>query len=361
MTRRLAESGGRRELLTDVGEYHVHEMIENLVNVPGGRVVGDDCAVYELDGRESLLLNVDRLPLNVETYNRARLCVAQTLSDIFCMGGRPCSFMVALTLPRSTTLAAVETLMADLTAELARYDVRLVGGDTKEGPAFHMVGFAWGRAASGRLVRRTGARPGMVVGVTSAKAKDWGLRWANAVIRELGLSVPAATRELCRSADEVIELPESESRAAIDTGRVRAGLDLSDGVGGGIRILARVSAVKLALDRAALATLPDRRLQPVAEALELPLEAFALSPGYDWENMYVVDADGVEEVVDAVASAGGRFTVIGRVDEGSGVELDGLAIDENRLPVDEKFARDYVWEQRFSAWRDDCRAVLGNG
>ena len=361
MTSRLERPDGGGELLTDVGEYHVHELIENLINGEGPRVIGDDCAVYELDDRESLLLNMDRLPLNVETYNRARLCVAQTLSDIFCMGGRPCSFMVALTLPRGTTLAAVETLMADLSAELARYDVRLVGGDTKEGQAFHMVGFALGRAASDRLVRRTGARPGMVVGVTSAKAKHWGLRWANALIRELDLSVPPATEALCRSADEVIELPEAESRAAIDTGRVRAGLDLSDGVGGGVRILARASAAKMVLDGGALATLPDQRLRPVAEALELPLAAFALSPGYDWENMYVVDADGVGDVVDSVASVGGRFTVIGRIGEGRGVELDGLAIDEKRLPVDEKFARDYVWEQRFSAWRDDCRAILGNG
>lgn len=83
---------------------------------------------------------------------------------------------------------------------------------------------------------------------------------------------------------------------------------------------------------------------------ELSLEAFAFSPGYDWENMYVIEPAGLGEVTAAVEAAGGRFSVIGRVEAGEGVELDGVPVDEARLPVDEKFAREYEWENRFSAW-----------
>jgi thiamin-phosphate kinase len=346
--------------LTDVGEYQVHGILESLLNADGDRTVGDDCAVYQLGAGETLLFNVDRLASKVEEYNRARLCVAQTLSDIVCMGGVPDCFMVALTLPRDTKIAVLSTLTSELSNELARYGARLVGGDTKEGPAFHMVGFGVGRARADRLVRRTGAEPGMLVGVTSTSGRPWGARWANAVIREFGLSVPDPLAALCRAADEVIELPFAESRAAIGTGQVRAGLDLSDGVGGGLRILTRASEVKVALERSALAELPDPRLKPVVDALELSLEALAFSPGYDWENMYVIDPAGLGEVTAAVEAAGGRFSVIGRVEPGQGVELDGVPVDEARLPVDEKFAREYEWENRFSAWRQNCRTILGS-
>lgn len=348
----------RAQLVTDLGEYRVHGLLEELLNGDGARTVGDDCAVYDMGGGKALLLNIDKLASNVESYNRARLCVAQTLSDIICMGGDPESFLVSLTLPRDTTVEALKSLTTGLQNELARYDTRLIGGDTKEGPAFHMVGFAMGQVRSECMVRRTGAAAGMLVGVTSTAGRQWGMRWANAIIRELRLSVPASLTELCAEADHVINLPRAESRAAIGTGHVRAGLDLSDGIGGGLRILSHASNVRIAVDRPALAGLIDSRLAPVADALELPLEALALSPGYNWENMYVVEEAGAAEVARAVDSAGGLFSVIGRVESGRGIEIGGVEIERSRVPADEKFAKEYSWENRFLAWRQNCRDLL---
>jgi thiamin-phosphate kinase len=346
-------------LLTDIGEYQAHIVLEGLLNIDGERSIGDDCAVYELANNEVLLVNIDRLASNVEEYNRARLCVVQTLSDIICMGGVPESFLVALTLPRSTTLQSLKNLTEALQTELASYGARLVGGDTKEGPAFHMVGVGLGRAHPDYLVRRIGAQPGMLVGVTSTAGLPWGARWAHAVTRELGLRVPSELAELCAQADRAIRLPYAESQAAIGTGLVRAGLDLSDGIGGGLRLLARTSKVGLDVDRAALATLVDRRLAPVSQAMDLPIECFALSPGYNWENMYVIAEEGASTVVDAVRSAGGAFTVIGHVEHTPGIRIDRVNVAGPRLPTDEKFAKDHTWENRFTTWQENCRQILG--
>lgn len=355
----FADQANEGRPLTGVGEYGLHVLLQAMLNVDGMRNVGDDCAVYGLAGGEVLLVNVDRLASNVEEYNRARLCVAQTLSDIICMGGTPEMFLVALTLPRDTSLSGFRALMSALRQELASHGVTLVGGDTKEGPAFHMVGVGLGRARAAQLVRRVGARPGMMIGVTSTAGRRWGLRWANAVIRELGLAVPERLAAQCSAADRVIQLPKEESMAAISTGYVRAGLDLSDGIGGGLRILARESGVGLQIDRTHLQRLVDPRLMPLASALGLPIECFALSPGYDWENMYVVEEQGLAAVIDAVASAGGGFSVIGRVTSPPEIRIDGMAVGVGDLPADEKFASGYAWEDRFGAWRDGCMAILG--
>lgn len=352
-------NGEERKYLTDVGEYQAHGIIEDLLNADGRRNVGDDCAVYELNDDDVLLVNVDRLALHVEEYNRARLCVTQTLSDIICMGGTPESFLVALTLPRDTEVESFRVLTQALQRELASYGALLIGGDTKEGASFHMVGVGLGRARAANLVRRVGATPGMLVGVTSTQRRLWGLRWANAIIREFDLRVPPELASLCEQADHVIRLPYSESRSMISTGHVRAGLDLSDGVGGGLRILARASNVGVSISRAALADLVDPRLQLVAEAIDLPLECFALSPGYNWENMYVIEDAGTDAVIDAARSAGGRFSVIGHVTPGPEIEIDDVEVDQRRLPADEKFAESHAWESRFTAWQQNCHEILG--
>ncbi|MGH3907734.1 MAG: thiamine-phosphate kinase [Pseudonocardiaceae bacterium] len=344
--------------LTEIGEYQAHALLEQLLNVGGRRNIGDDCAIYELDGDHVLLVNVDRLASNVEEYNRARLCVTQTLSDIICMGGTPDSFLVALTLPRDTEIESLRVLTQALQNELASYGAHLIGGDTKEGTSFHMVGVGLGRARAKSLVRRVGAAPGMLIGVTSTQGRLWGMRWANAVIRELGLAVPADVASLCEQSDHVIHLPYSESRAVIATGYIRAGLDLSDGVGGGLRILTRASNVGVSISAASLANLVDPRLGLVADALDLPLECFALSPGYNWENMYVVEDAGVEAVIEAARSVGGQFSVIGRITSDLTIRIDGAEVDEKRLSADEKFAKSHAWENRFTAWQENCHEVL---
>ena len=345
-------------LLADIGEYALHSLLADLLNEPGEREVGDDCAVIPLDGDDVILVSVDRLAANVEEYNRARLCVAQTLADIICMGGRPEFFLVALTLPKTASVKSVLDLTRALKSELASYGSKLIGGDTKEGKEFHMVGTALGRANRRRLVRRIGAKPGMKLGVTSTAGRPWGWRWANAIINALKLDVDGELARRCLDADHEIRLPQRESHAAICTGAVRAGLDLSDGIGGGLRILHRESKVGFEVYRSALRSLVETDLTPVADALGLPLECFALSPGYNWENLYVIEGDRTAEVEHAVESTGGRFTVIGEVTGGSEIRVGGRLAEPQSLPADVKFAIEYAWEERFDVWREDCAALL---
>jgi thiamine-monophosphate kinase len=334
-------------------------LIAGLINVNGSREIGDDCAVYEISDDVALLINVDRLALNVETYMRARLSVAQTLSDIICMGGDPKKYLVALTLPRDTEVATLESLITAIRDDLAPYGASLVGGDTKEGPDFYMVGVGLGTCRPDGLVRRTGARPGMAIGVTSASGLPWGGSWAHALINEFGLDVSGELAAQCRQAQYDLRLPYQETRAVIGTGGAVAGLDLSDGLGGGLRILAKASEVGLSVDRSALKELVDPLLAPVAQALDIPLECLALSPGYVWENLYAIDGACVEQAVAAAQAAGGTFTVIGSTTADRVITFDGQPVEESRIPADEKFAKKHAWQDRFPVWQRTCQESFG--
>ena len=186
-----------------------------------------------------------------------------------------------------------------------------------------------------------------------------GTRWAHAVIGAFRLEVSAELAETCRAADYQLTLPFAESLAMAATGLLRAGLDLSDGIGGGLKIISRASNVGARLSRSALRSLVDPSLTPITDAIDLPLECMALSPGYNWENMYAVDKRDIDAVTAAAEASGGLFTVIGEATEESGIFLDDEEIDLAVLPADEKFAHDYAWEDRFGAWRDNCCAILG--
>lgn len=352
-------AGDGDALLTDIGEYQIHALLERMVNVDGNRDIGDDCATFPVSDDSTLLINVDRLALDVEPYMRARLSVAQTLSDIICMGGQPRQYLVALTLPRDTTVATFTDLTSAIQADLAMYGATLAGGDTKEGPDFYMVGVGIGTCKPGSLVRRTGGRPGMSVGVTSASGLSWGRAWANAVIHALDLDVPSEVTSRYERANYDLRLPYAESRAVIATGGVAAGLDLSDGLGGGLRILSRASDIGFCIDRSTLRELIDPALAPVAQALDIPLECLALSPGYIWENLYVIDSALAEQASLAAEAAGGKFTILGSTTGDQTISFDGKTLDWSDLPADEKFAKKYAWRDRFPVWQRMCQQAFG--
>jgi thiamine-monophosphate kinase len=340
--------------LTEVGEYGLHALLEGLLN-KSDRAIGDDCAVVPLHGGAEVLINIDRLPLHTTPSNRARLLVAQTMSDIISMGGTPAAMLVGLSLPRDFLVADFEDLHVNIAAECSRYGARLIGGDTKEGPEFHLTGVGIGFSSTVPLVRRVGAEPGMAVVVTSAKDKRWGLRWARALVKALDITLDAALSQALEEANTSIFLPVEETMWLMSNAHPAAGLDLSDGVAGAFSILSRVNAAGFEVWEEALDGLVDPSVASVAAELGLRKSAFALSPGYMWENLYCVDED-------LWNSSGGPqqpgLQQIGRVTAAAGsvsVTFADGASSEVHLLTGEKFMQ-HPWEAEPQAWVSKMRA-----
>jgi thiamine-monophosphate kinase len=197
---------------------------------------------------------------------------AVNLSDLAASGAEPEALLVTLAVPGETTVADV----VELYEGIADAGVPVVGGDTTSSPAATISVTALGR--SERVPGRAGARPGDVLVVTGP------LGAAGAAFRACAYATPplriAEGKELARTA--------------------HAQLDLSDGLAVDAGHIARRSAVRcvIELERVPLATGATRD---------------DLGFGEDFELLAAVPDPG-------------RFPVIGRVEEGHGVDvlLDGV-------------------------------------
>lgn len=349
-----------RDSLAEVGEYSLHHRIARCLNAQiGADVVGDDAAVVALEEHQrwSLLVSTDRLAAGVPPQLRAKLLVAQTLSDVICMGGTPLGLLVAVQWPRSSSVADSVEFIQAVEQDAVRYGCHLIGGDTKEGKEFAAVGTAVAIADPDKIVRRTPAADKDLVVVTSAGARPWGARWAYQLVTHYDLQLAGGLREQLATSDLEITLPFAETPALVGPKLVRAGLDLSDGIGASLRIMSEANHLGFNVIPEALDELIDPATVPVTDALGLPLRALALSPGYMWENMYTVRDRELSRATRAVEAVGGKLTVIGEAsDRFNGVLYGGRESEVIDGASDEKF-RQFAWEDRVSHWVQTMRTA----
>jgi thiamine-monophosphate kinase len=192
---------------------------------------------------------------------------AVNLSDLAASGAEPEGLLVTLAVPGSTTIAGA----VEFYEGIAETGVPVIGGDTTSARDVVVSVTALGRSA--RVPGRDGARPGDLLVVTGPLGAAGAAFRSNAYVRP------------------PLRLEEGRRLAAT----AHALMDISDGLAVDAAHIARRSGVRcvLELDRA-----------PLADGATLEDAGF----GEDFELLAAVpDAQG--------------FAVVGRVEEGEGVEL----------------------------------------
>jgi thiamine-monophosphate kinase len=192
---------------------------------------------------------------------------AVNISDLAASGAEPLALLVSLCVPGSTLVADV----VELYEGFASAGVRVRGGDTTRADSVVLTVTALGRAE--RVPGRAGAQPGDLVVVTGP------LGGAGAAFREGRLAPPP------------LRIDEGRRLAEAAT----AMLDLSDGIAVDAGHIARRSGCRLAIEL-------DR----------VPLAAGATVADLGFGEDYELLATTREPL---------EFTVVGRCEEGSGVEL----------------------------------------
>ena len=126
-----------------------------------GSSTGDDAAVYRLDDSTGLVLTVDFFtPITDDPYEFGLVAAANSLSDVYAMGGRP---LVALNVVGFPAALAVEMLGDVLRGgydKAAEANCLIVGGHTVDDnePKYGLS--VVGLVQPGRQVTNAGARPG---------------------------------------------------------------------------------------------------------------------------------------------------------------------------------------------------------
>ena len=122
----------------------------------------DDAGVFAHGRGEALIQTVDFFPPIVDDpYDFGRIAAANSLSDVYAMGGRPLTALALLCAPESTLPAEViaEVLQGGLDT-MKQAGVSVVGGHTVRDPELKFGYAVTGIANRRKLLRNSGARAG---------------------------------------------------------------------------------------------------------------------------------------------------------------------------------------------------------
>jgi thiamine-monophosphate kinase len=216
---------------------------------------------------------------------------AVNLSDLAALGAEPEALLVSLALPPETEPGTV----FELYEGLAGPGVPVTGGDTTRAEQLVLAVTAVGR--SERVPGRAGALPGDLLLVTGP------LGGAAAGLHALREGLAGFDELVARHRRPPLRLEEGRRLARV----AHALIDLSDGIVGDAARLAERSGCRVVLE-------PERI--PRAAGIEAVADLPFWTMGEDYELLAAV----------APADAGAlRFPVVGRCEEGSGVEPAGFA------------------------------------
>jgi thiamine-monophosphate kinase len=284
---------------------------------------GDDAALLNLSdfAADSLLVatcdaQVERqhFTLGVATPEEiGHKALAVNLSDLAAMGAEPLWALVSLLLPRALDVATLDGVYAGLRSLAARYSVALVGGNVAatDGPLAIEV-TALGRVPRDQALARAGGAPGdlvLVTGTLGAAAAGVLLQGGDARLD----AVVGEAKAYARAAQVSPQPHVAEGRALAARGVVTAMLDVSDGLAADLGHLCAASDAGAELDADAIPV--DPAASAISAALGGDALQLALEGGEDYELLFTVRPDGLEQALAVVAEAGGVARVIGRLTE----------------------------------------------
>ena len=221
--------------------------------------IGDDAAVVEPARGTLDVVTTDTLVEGVH-FERSFVppadlghkTLAVNLSDLAAMGATPRVALLSLVLPAAMAADDVDTLVGGMLALADRYRVALVGGNITRSSGPLVLGMTvTGAVRRRKVLTRAGGRPGDELWVTGRLGA--GAAGLACLLRNAG--VPAEADGDLSGCIERYRRPEPRVRIGALLGRnraARAAVDLSDGLGDGLRQLTRASGVGAVVDGAAV-------------------------------------------------------------------------------------------------------------
>ena len=134
-----------------------------------GIETGDDAAVYRLNDHISLILTVDFFtPITDDPYEFGSIAAANSLSDVYAMGGKPLLAMNIVGFPADLDKAILAKILQGGYAKTAEADCLIVGGHTVDDAEPKYGLSVVGLVEPGKHVTNAGARPGDSLVLTKA-------------------------------------------------------------------------------------------------------------------------------------------------------------------------------------------------
>ncbi|SHL90234.1 thiamine-phosphate kinase [Bradyrhizobium lablabi] len=283
-----------------------------LATDPGAFGLGDDAAILKAEGDE-IVVTTDAIVEGVHFLSGdppdtiARKALRVNLSDLAAKGATPAGFVLTLAL-RSAEDAWLTAFARGLKEDASHFGCPLLGGDTVSTPGPAMISItAFGRVLPGKMVHRSGAKPGdrvVVTGTIGDAALGLDILRGGDVARALGADT--AAREMLVSRYRVPQ-PRNALAQAVRA-HASAAMDVSDGLAGDLAKLCAASGVSAVIDA------PGIPLSAPAATLlargTVGIEAI-VSGGDDYEILCAIPEDRFEAFARAAGIAAVAVTSIG--------------------------------------------------
>jgi thiamine-monophosphate kinase len=290
-----------------------------LATDPGAFGLTDDAAVLNALG-DDIVVTTDAIVEGVHFLSDdppqtiAKKALRVNLSDLAAKGATPAGFVLTLALRKVDETKVDEAWLAafarGLGEDTGAFNCPLLGGDTVSTPGPLMVSItAFGRVAPGKMVHRSGAKPGdhvLVTGTIGDAALGLDILRKGSVAT--ALANDAVLRDMLVGRYRVPE-PRNALASAIRA-HAHAAMDVSDGLAGDLAKLCAASAVSAAIELAAI---------PLSKAASAALTAGAVtlseivSGGDDYEILCTVAPDVLEPFVQAANVSGIAVNRIGTI------------------------------------------------
>ncbi|MDA1188443.1 MAG: thiamine-phosphate kinase [Chloroflexi bacterium] len=314
----------------ELGEFALIDRLSKVLERPGSSgkerarklllSIGDDTAAWKADGTEVFTTDtmVEGVHFRRETTGWRNLgwkSLAVNVSDVAAMGCRPQYAIVTLGLPGDTAVENMEEMYEGMAEGASHYGFEVVGGDVVKSPVLFITVALIGHTMSQKVLTRSAARPGDLIGVTGH------LGCSGAGLRALSEKLPLdndTRRHFIEAHNRPQPSPDDGVRL-LEAG-VRCAMDVSDGLVNDLGKICEMSDVAAALR---LDSLPaDEYLK---RGFPKDWTGLALGGGEDYVLLFTAAPD-VMQKLDGV-------TVVGEIKTGA---PDISVLDAQGKPVELK-------------------------
>ncbi len=307
-----------------------------LATDPGAFNLVDDAAILQASD-DDIVVTTDVIVEGVHFLSDdppdsvARKALRVNLSDLAAKGATPAGFVLTLAL-RAADDTWLTPFARGLGEDAADFGCPLLGGDTVSTPGPLMISItAFGRVPPGKMVHRSGAKPGDRIVVTGTIGDAaLGLDMLRGGAATTALADDAAAKQMLVGRYRVPQPRTALARVVLE--HASAAIDVSDGLAGDLAKLCVASGVSAAVDA------PSIPLSAAAAALlvcgAVGIETI-VSGGDDYEVLCAIPEGSFEAFAQAARLAGVAVTSIGTVIAGTStpkfLDVQGREIPLPRL------------------------------
>jgi thiamine-monophosphate kinase len=274
----------------------------------------DDAALYRPASGAELVLTLDTVAANVHfaaadpPESIARKALRVNLSDLAAKGATPVGYLLSLALPEDWTEKWIARFAKGLAADQRTYGVALLGGDTtRASGGLTITVTAIGEVPRGKMVMRSGARPGDAIFV-SGTIGDAALALA---LRRGDIRLPD-NKATARLEERYLHPQPRVALASVLRRFANSAMDVSDGLVGDLAHICEVSAVgaEIVAGDVPLSSAAKSLVATSAAALKI-----VLTGGDDYEILATVSPKMAEKFVREAEKVGVRMSRLGFIVE----------------------------------------------